>query len=79
VFRFSDPEASLSAQAALYPSITESGRYRGSFNITLQRDIVKDFTINLTMYESYDSDPPEDGAEVSTNDYGIVTSIGYKF
>lgn len=79
IFRFREPDVSLSAQAALYPSLTESGRYRTGLNVTLQRDLVKDFTINLTLYQSYDSDPPdaEDGSDNS--DYGIVTSLGYKF
>jgi uncharacterized protein DUF481 len=79
VFRFSDPEVSLSAQAALYPSLTESGRYRGSMNVTLSRDLIKDLTFNLSLYESYDSDPPQDDGEALKEDYGIVTSIGYKF
>jgi hypothetical protein len=80
VFRFSDPEVSLSAQAALYPSITESGRFRSSLNVSLTRDLIKDLTLSLTLYQSYDSDPPEeDDGDVLKKDYGIVTSLGYKF
>jgi hypothetical protein len=81
VFRFTDPEVSLSAGAALYPSLTESGRYRGGLNVTLTRDLIKDLTLNLSVYESYDSDPPEgeDGTQAEKEDYGIVTSFGYKF
>ncbi|HEX5047320.1 MAG TPA: DUF481 domain-containing protein [Gammaproteobacteria bacterium] len=80
VFRFTEPEVSLTAQAALYPSITEQGRYRSSLNMTMARDLIKDFTINLTLYQSYDSDPPaEANGEINKKDYGIVTSFGYKF
>lgn len=80
IFRFNDPEISLTAQAALYPSITESGRYRSSLNVTLARDLIKDFTLNLSLYQSYDSDPPaEADGEVRKKDYGVVTSLGYKF
>jgi len=31
----------------------------------------------LSYYNSYDSDPATAGAE--KNDYGIITSLGYKF
>ncbi|HZF28453.1 MAG TPA: DUF481 domain-containing protein [Gammaproteobacteria bacterium] len=80
IFRFNDPEVSLTAQAALYPSITESGRHRSSLNVTLARDLVKDFTLSLSLYQSYDSDPPaEASGELNKKDYGVVTSLGYKF
>jgi Protein of unknown function, DUF481 len=80
IFRFNDPEVSLTAQAALYPSITESGRHRSSLNVTLARDLVKDFTLSLSLYQSYDSDPPaEENGELHKKDYGVVTSLGYKF
>lgn len=79
IFRFRDPEVSLSAQAAVYPSLTESGRYRTGLNVTLRRDLVKDFTINLTLYQSLDSEPPDAEQGADNSDYGIVTSVGYKF
>jgi putative salt-induced outer membrane protein YdiY len=77
VFRFSEPETSLVSTLSLFPSLTESGRWRSEFNITLSRDIYKDFTLDLSYYNSYDSDPPD--AEASNKDYGFVTSISYKF
>jgi hypothetical protein len=80
IFRFTEPDVSLTAQAALYPSITEQGRYRSSLNVNLARDLIKDFTLSLTVYQSYDSDPPaESNGEINKKDYGIVTSFGYKF
>jgi hypothetical protein len=80
IFRFTEPEVSLTAQAALYPSITEQGRYRSSLNLTMARDLIKDFTINLTLYQSYDSDPPaEANGVINKMDYGVVTAFGYKF
>jgi len=76
IFRFGDPDVSLSSSALVYPSFTESGRYRGNLDLTLRREIISDFFFDLSFYESYDSDPPT-GAE--TTDYGFVTSLGYKF
>jgi hypothetical protein len=78
IFRFDDPEVSLTATAYLYPSITDSGRHRGNLDVSLKREIIKDLFFELSLYESYDSDPPSDGG-TTTTDYGIVTSLGYKF
>ena len=77
IFRFSDPETSMVTTLSLLPSLTESNRWRSEFNITLSRDIFKDFTLDLSYYNSYDSKPPDENA--SKSDYGIVTSISYKF
>jgi hypothetical protein len=76
IFRFGDPDVSLASSAFLYPSLTESGRHRGNLDVSLRREIISDLFFDLSFYESYDSDPPS-GAE--TTDYGIVTSLGYKF
>jgi hypothetical protein len=76
IFRFGDPDVSLSSSAFLYPSFTESGRHRGNLDVSLRREIISDLFFDISFYESYDSDPPS-GAE--TSDYGIVTSLGYKF
>jgi len=76
IFRFGDPDVSLSSSAFLYPSITESGRHRGNLDVSLRREIISDLFFDLSFYESYDSDPPSGG---ETTDYGFVTSVGYKF
>lgn len=76
IFRFGDPDVSLSSSAFLYPSVTESGRHRGNLDVSLRREIISDLFFDVSFYESYDSDPPSGG---ETTDYGIVTSLGYKF
>ena len=76
IFRFNDPEVSLASTAYLYPSLTEQGRHRGTLDVSLRREIISDLYFDISFYESYDSDPPSGG---ETTDYGIVTSLGYKF
>jgi len=76
IFRFNDPDTSLSSALYLYPSVTESGRWRGNLDVSLRREIISDFFLDFSFYESYDSDPPSAG---ETTDYGVVTSLGYKF
>jgi len=76
IFRFGDPDVSLSSSAFVYPSLTESGRHRGNLDVSLRREIISDLFFDFSFYESYDSDPPSGG---ETTDYGFVTSLGYKF
>jgi hypothetical protein len=77
IFKFKNPETSLASSILFYPSLTESGRYRNELNITLRRELIEDLTFDLSYYNSYDNEPPDVTAE--TSDYGIVTSLGYKF
>lgn len=77
VFDFATPKTNLTAKAVLYPSLTESGRYRTDASISLRREIISDFYLDLSLYQSYDSDPPDLEAEKS--DYGFITSLGYSF
>lgn len=77
IFDFATPKTSLTARAVLYPSLTESGRYRTDSSVSLRREIISDFYFDLSFYHSYDSDPPDELAE--TSDYGVVTSLGYSF
>jgi len=77
VFDFATPKTNLTAKAILFPSLTESGRYRTDTSLSLRREIVSDFYLDLSFYQSYDSDPPDTDAEHS--DYGVITSLGYSF
>ena len=77
IFDFSTPKVSLSATGVYYPSMTESGRYRTTLNLSLRREIISDFYVDVSFYQSYDNQPPDVSAEKS--DYGVTTSLGYSF
>jgi hypothetical protein len=77
VFQFKSPETSLTSSAFLFPSFTEAHRYRAAVNLSLRREIVSDFFIDLSTYYDYDSQPPDPSS--AQEDYGIVTSLGYSF
>ena len=66
IFRFNAPETSLSATAYLYPSLTESGRHRGTLDVSLKREIISDLFFDISFYDSYDSDPPSEGGRHTT-------------
>jgi len=77
IFDFATPKTNLTARAVPFPSLTESGRYRTDSSVSLRREIVSDFYLDLSFYHTYDSHPPDELAE--TSDYGVVTSLGYSF
>ena len=76
-FRFDDPELDWTTTLEIIPSLTEAGRIRGQFDTTLRWEIINDFYWQLDFYDSYDNQPQ--GDTTTTNDYGITTSISYKF
>ena len=76
-FRFDTPELDLSTSLEVIPNLTDTGRVRGELDIQLRWEMIEDLFWQLSYYNSYDSDPATAGAE--KNDYGIVTSLGYKF
>jgi hypothetical protein len=61
----------------VYPSLTESGRWRVDVNAKFRQELVEDFFIDVSFYGNYDTDPPTLGADNS--DYGVVMSLGYSF
>jgi Protein of unknown function, DUF481 len=77
IFRFKDPETTLTSRLQVLPSLTESGRYRGTAYVSLRHEIVNDLFIDLSFNGAYDSDPPNVTAD--STDYSVTTSLGYKF
>ena len=69
-FRYDSPEFDLSTSLEIIPNLTNSGRVRGEFDITLKWEIIHDLFWQLSFYDSYDSDPVAEGAE--QNDYGVM-------
>jgi hypothetical protein len=77
VFKFIDPKTRLNLGLYVFPSLTESGRYRSTGNLNLTHEFPHDITLGVTGYLSYDNQPPEPGAEKS--DYGVTLNVGYTF
>ena len=77
VFKFIEPKTRLDFGLYVFPSLTESGRYRSTGNLSLTHKFPHDITLGLTGYLSYDNKPPEPTAEKS--DYGMTLNVGYTF
>jgi hypothetical protein len=76
-FRFDSPELDLSASLVVLPNVLTWGRYRLQANGKARIEILNDLYWSLTVYESFDSDPPSETSR--RNDFGITTSIGWSF
>ena len=77
LFKFKDPEISLTSSLAVFPSFSVADRIRVNYNITLKVEIISDMYISLDYYINYDSQPAS--ATSGKTDYSITTSLGYSF
>jgi len=59
------------------PSLTDGGRVRLELNSKYSRELVGDFTWNVSLFESYDSRPPVE--DTQRNDFGINSTLGWSF
>lgn len=73
----SDLDRSFDTQLRVFPSITDAGRWRAAFDMDFNWELVNDFFWSLDFYASYDSEPIS--TDAATSDYGVNSSLGYKF
>lgn len=76
-YTYDTPKTIFTLRLLAYPSLSDFGRVRMNLDTTAKREIVSDFTIGVSLYDTYDSRPPTEGA--SKNDYGVSLSIGWSF
>jgi hypothetical protein len=76
-FRYNSPKSDITSNLSVFPSLSTKGRIRLDFDVTLRHELVTDFFLELTFYDKYDSDPASGDAE--SNDWDIVTSIGWSY
>lgn len=76
-FRYDTPELDFSTKLEVIPNLTDTGRVRAEFDVSMKWEMVEDLFWELEFYDSFDSDPVVQGAE--ENDYGVITSLGWEF
>ena len=76
-FRYDEPELDFSTTLAVFPSLSDWGRVRANLDLRLKWEIVADLFWDITLYNSYDSDPPS--LDADQNDFGVRTSVGWEF
>jgi len=75
IWRFDTPEMDVSINGSLYPSLTESGRWRSDTDIRIRWELVEDLFWDVSAWGTYDSDAETD----NEFDYGIATGIGWEY
>jgi len=76
-FRYDSPKLTASVNSQLFPSFSISRRVRWENDFRVSYELVKDFMLTLTLFDSYDSKPQSEGAE--KNDYGTTLAISWTF
>ena len=77
-FLYNYPKTDIVVDLAIQPGITDWPRVRVEFDASLRREIVKDFTVSVSAYDSYDSDPPSE-TTTTNHDYGVILAVGWTF
>jgi len=76
-YSYDKPKTTIDASLQYYPSFSQWGRQRIQMDAAFKREFLKDLTITLSTYYTFDSKPPQEGAK--RTDVGIVTSVGWTF
>jgi len=66
----------LETDIKFYPSISEGGRFRTDYNLSLKYDLPLDFYIKLGFALNYDNKPAISGTDV---DYIFTSGLGWEF
>jgi hypothetical protein len=76
-FVYDSPKTNLYTSFDVSPSLTEDKRYRTEFEIELSKELISDFFVDVSYYNSLDSDAP--GEAGRRTDYGVTTSISWSY
>jgi hypothetical protein len=76
-FRYDSPKLNASMNSQLFPSFTIEGRVRWENDLRVSYELVKDFMLTVTLFDSFDNKPQSEGAP--KNDYGTTLAISWSF
>lgn len=76
-FRYDSPKLNASMNSQLFPSFTIHGRVRWENDLRVSYELVKDFMVTVTLFDSFDNKPQSVGAP--KNDYGTTLAISWSF
>ena len=76
-FRRRSPKLDMIVTFVLLPNLTDPGRVRGEFGTSASVEVVHNFFVGLSAFDSFDTRPPD--ATLPKHDYGISPSFRWKF
>ena len=77
LFIYDEPKTDITIEFNILPNLSTKGRVRSDLNVNAKYELIKDLTINLTYYFSYDTKPVSETA--SRSDWGINFGVGYSY
>jgi len=75
-FQFAKPKIDFSTQLNVFVSLSDIGRIRPEFNLSLTWEIFSDFDVGVRGYVQGDTDPGEGAPNL---DYALTTTVGYSW
>jgi hypothetical protein len=76
-FTYDRPKTTIDLSFTVFPSLNVSGRFRTNLDVTVRRELFKDFTVGFTYYDTYDNKPP--GVGSPAHDFGGTVTVGWVF
>jgi hypothetical protein len=76
-FRYDQPKLDAGVTSQAFPSLSTRGRVRLQNDLRLSYELISDFMLTLTVFDSYDSKPPAAGAP--KNDFGTTLAVTWTF
>jgi Protein of unknown function, DUF481 len=76
-YAYDFPKTNLDLALQYFPSLSDFGRQRLQFDASARREIWKDVTLSINVFDTFDSEPPSEDAD--QNDVGVVLSFGFTF
>jgi hypothetical protein len=76
-YTYDRPRTNVDITTQYYPSLSDFGRQRLQLDVAVKREFWKDLFLSGTLYDSFDSRPPN--PEADRNDVGFVLSIGWTY
>ena len=75
-FKHRFPKTDIRTDVSVLPSLTDSGRVRTNWDVSIARGIIEDLNLDLSVYYTTDNQSPD---EAGRDDWGVVTSVEYTF
>ena len=76
-FRYDHPKLDASVTSQAYPSFSIPGRVRFQNDVRVSYELVKDFMLTVTLFDSFDSRPQSEAA--AKHDFGTTLAISWTF
>ena len=76
-YKLYTPKSTVNLSMNVYPGLSDTDRVRGNLRLRYRQEFLKDLFWSVTYFDDFDSKPP--AGALSKRDYGVVTSLEYKF